>query len=447
MLVTLESFFSAAVEVAWGWPLIALLIGGGAFLTVRSGFLPFRGLRHTWDVLRGKFDDPKDPGQISHFQALTTAVSSTVGMGNIAGVAVAITQGGPGAVFWMWVTAIVGMTTKFFECTLASLYRKVDDSGQAQGGPMYTIELGLGRRYRFLGVFFSVCGLVGCLSLFQSNQIAQVFEDTYALPRWLTGTACMGVVSLVILGGIARIGKVTSRLVPFMCAVYVLACLYILVDHYTLVPGILSRIFREAFTGTAALGGLSGIAVRTAIITGIKRAAFSNEAGIGTSPMAHAAAKTQEPIRQGLVAMWEPFIDTVIICSLTALTILTTPHWQAGSVRGVALTYEVFEASMGAMGRLVIVLTAALFAVSTMIGYSYYGKKCFAYLFGWKRSRLYDYLYIASIFLGATWSVEAVVNVLDTSFALMALPNMIATLALSGAVMQATRDYFRRHQI
>ncbi|MFH1724800.1 MAG: sodium:alanine symporter family protein [Elusimicrobiota bacterium] len=442
-----DRFFAVAVDYAWGWPLIILLIGGGAYLTFLSRFMPFFGARHAVQIIRGKWDDPNDPGEINHFQALTTALSATIGVGNIAGVAIAITQGGPGAVFWMWVAAVVGMATKFFECTLSIMYREEDETGNPQGGPMYYIEAGLGRRFRFMAVLFSVCGLIGCLSLFQANQLAKVLSENHAVNPWVTGFAMAAIVAVVILGGIRRIGRFTEKLVPFMCALYVLASLYILATRADIIPSILYRIVHDAFTGTAAAGGAAGIAVREVITTGVKRAAFSNEAGIGTAPMAHGAAKTKEPVREGLVAMVGPFIDTVVICSMTALIILSTDHWQQGAIRGVALTTQVFESALGGFGRLLITISVALFAISTMVGYSYYGKKCFAYLFGQRRGPLYNYFYIASLIVGAVWSVGTVVNVLDTAFALMAFPNMIATLLLAPRVMRAVRDYFSRYQV
>ena len=446
-LEALDLFFAQAVDLAWGWPLIVLLIGGGAFLTLYSRFIPFLGARHALDVVRGKFDDPDDPGQISHFQALTTALASTIGVGNIAGVAVAITQGGPGAVFWMWVAAVVGMATKFFTCSLAAMYRKVDENGVVQGGPMYYIEVGLGPKWRFAAVLFSIFGLIGCLPMFQANQLAEVLEASHGVRPLFTGIACSVVVAAVILGGIERIGRFTEKLVPFMCLFYVGGCLYILASRIGHMPAVLSSILHDAFTGSSAVGGFEGVAVATVITTGIKRAAFSNEAGIGTAPMAHGAAKTDEPVREGLVAMVGPFIDTIVICSMTAFAILSTDLWQTRGIQGTALTSAVFELAMGAPGRILVTISVALFAVSTMVGYSYYGKKCFAYLFGAARGRYYDYFLILALVFGAIWSAGTVVNILDTAFALMAFPNMIAALALSPRVMAAVRDYFSREHV
>jgi AGCS family alanine or glycine:cation symporter len=445
MIEAVDRALAAAVGVAWGFPLVVLLLGGGLYLTIRSGFLPFFWARHAFDILRGRYDRADDPGQITHFQALSTALSSTIGLGNIGGVAIAITQGGPGAVFWMWMAALVGMATKFFTCTLAVLYRGEDSLGQVQGGPMYYIEAGLGRRFRVLAILFSIFGLIGCLSIFQTNQVANILAETYTVPKWATGVVFVVLTALVIVGGITRIGKVASRLVPTMCVLYLLGSAVVVVTHLELVPSILAQIFHDAFTGTAAAGGASGIAWATVIQTGIKRAVFSNEAGLGTAPMAHGAAKTREPVREGLVAMVGPFIDTIVVCSMTAFVILSTGLWrETEGVAGVTLTVRAFESALGGSGRLLLVTAAMLFGFSTMIGYSYYGRKCFAYLFGAERAKVYDVFYLAMLFLGSVWSVGAVINLIDTAYALMAVPNMIATLWLAPKVMTATRDYFGR---
>ena len=447
---TIDRFFEVAAAWAWGWPLIVLLVGGGTVLTIVSKFLPFFGARHAYDIVRGKYDDPSDPGEISHFQALSTALSSTVGMGNIAGVAVAITQGGPGAVFWMWMAALVGMATKFFTCTLACMYRQKDETGIPQGGPMYYIEAGLGPRFRFLAVLFSVCGLVGCLGIFQVNQLAEVLVANHAVPRWMTGVGSATLVAIVVLGGVQRIGKVASFLVPFMCLVYVSACLLVLIQSWQMIPTIFLQILNDAFAGSAAVGGAAGITVSQVITTGVKRAAFSNEAGIGTAPMAHGAAKTKEPVREGLVAMVGPFIDTIVICSMTAFVILASGDWRPdgeADVQGIELTVRAFESAIGAPGKYLITTAVVLFAVSTMFGFAYYGRKCFTYLFGARRGRYYEYFYILALAVAAVWSLDTVINILDTAFALMAMPNMIATLLLAPKVVQATREYFSRHAI
>ena len=440
---TLDRLLAVVVDYAWGPPLVLLLTGGGALLLAYSRFLPFRFLGHSIALLRGRHSNSGDPGEISHFQALSTALAATVGMGNIGGVAIAITQGGPGALFWMWVAAVVGMATKFFSCSLAVMYRGRDSLGRLQGGPMYYIERGLGRKYRPLAVMFSACGMVGCLGLFQANQVAEVLFSTYGISRWITGFVASFVVAAVILGGLSRIAAVASALVPAMCLLYLMCGLYIALLHIGQLPSVVAQIFHDAFTGTAAVGGAAGIGLMAVIQIGIKRAAFSNEAGIGTAPMAHGAARTSEPPREGLVAMMEPVIDTLFVCSLTAFIILSGGLWRtAGEIQGVALTAAVFHAAMGDLGHILLTLIVLLFGFSTMFGYSYYGKKCFVYLFGAERARLYDWFYLATLIVGAVWSASMVVNLIDTAFALMAFPNMVAVLLLAPRVMDAARRYF-----
>ncbi|MCZ6484903.1 MAG: alanine/glycine:cation symporter family protein [Acidobacteria bacterium] len=442
----LENIFSVAVDYAWGAPLLILLLGGGFTLTLYSRFLPFFGAKHTLEILRGKFDREEDPGDISHFQALSTALSATIGMGNIGGVAIAITQGGPGAVFWMWMAALVGMATKFFTCTLAVMYRGTDSLGKIQGGPMYYIELGLGKKFRFLAIFFSLCGTIGCLAMFQANQVAEILTEAYGVETWFTGLVLAVLVGVVIVGGLKRIAKVASRVVPSMCLLYLVVSVYVLVSHYQLIPQVFSQILHDAFTGTAAAGGVAGISVMTVFQTGIKRAAFSNEAGMGTAPMAHGAAKTTEPVREGLVAMIGPFIDTIGVCSLTAFVILSGGSWQTGGIKGVSLTIQAFEAVMGDFGKVALVAIVLLFGISTMFGYSYYGKKCFNYLFGAEHGRIYEFFYLVMLFVGAVWSANLVVNLVDTAFAMMALPNMLATLLLAPRVMEAAKVYLSRYR-
>ncbi len=442
----LNEILVEVVDIVWGLPLLIALIGVGLVLTIYSRMLPFRFMRHGVDILRGKYDDHDDPGDIDHYQALSTALASTIGMGNIAGVAVAITQGGPGAVFWMWLAAIVGMATKFFSCTLAVMYRGKDSVGEVQGGPMYYIEVGLGKRWRWLAVLFSVFGMLGCLAMFQSNQLAEALKESYAVDVRYTGVGVFVLVAIVVLGGIERIGQVAGRLVPAMCVLYLTMAITIIVMRFEAIPGVIAQIFHDAFNGTAAVGGARGIAVITVIQTGIKRAAFSNEAGIGTAPMAHGAAKTSEPVREGLVAMVGPFIDTIIVCTLTALVVLSDGQWRGEGVQGAGLTMQAFETAMGGFGKFCLTLILVMFSVTTMFGYSYYGKKCFSYLFGAEYSQIYVYIYLVALGLGATWSADLVVNLLDSGFALMTAPNLLALILLAPKVMEATRDYFDRFE-
>ncbi len=445
----LDKYLNEFANFLWGTPLLILMLGGGLFFTIYSRFIPFRYLKHGVDIIRGKYDSPDDPGQINHFQALSSALASTVGMGNISGVAVAIQTGGPGALFWMWVSAIVGSATKFFTCSLAVMYRGKDDQGEIQGGPMYVITEALGTRFRPLSLLFSVAGLFGCLSLFQANQLTQIIRDEIFLPYQLfsqnqfIGDLTVGVfiailVSLVIFGGIRRIGLVASRMVPGMVILYLIAGIFIVLYNITDIPYYIALIVRDAFTGEAVLGG----AVGTVIITGIRRAAFSNEAGIGTEAMAHGAAKTKEPIREGLVAMIGPFVDTILVCSITAMVILSTGVWQNSEANGVTLTTQAFNAGLPVVGKYILLISVVVFSISTMIGYSYYGSKCTAFLFGTRWKKSYRIFYTITLVIGAVISIDAVINFLDGMFALMAIPTVISTIILAPRVMNAASIYF-----
>ena len=439
-------------SLAWGLPLLILLMGGGLYLLFRIRFLPFRYLGHAINVLRGKYDNASDSGEITHFQALTTALSATVGMGNISGVAVAIAIGGPGAVFWMWVSAMIGMSTKFFTASLAVMFRGKDSNGDIQGGPMYFIMEGLGKKWKFLAVFFSISGLVGALPVFNVNQLTQALNDLLLKPANLySGTSSNLVIgfilatitAIVVLGGLSRISKTTSKLVPAMVLLYFVMVLFILGVHYAEVPKYLSLIFTDAFSasfykGDAFLGGIVG----GLILLGIRRGAFSNEAGIGTAPMAHGAAKTNEPIREGLVAMLGPAIDTLIVCTLTALAILVTGVWQSSEANGVTLTATAFTQTIPTYGKYALLLCIAVFSISSLFSYSYYGTKCMSFLFGAKHKGVYNYFYIASIILGATTSLSMMINLIDTFFAMMAIPTMVTTILLAPKVIAEAKRYF-----
>lgn len=440
-----DAFWARAVDLAWGLPQVVLLIGAGLFFTLYGGLTPLLRFRHAVDIIRGRYDDPSDPGEISHFQALSAALSATLGMGNIAGVAIAVTVGGPGAVFWMWIAGLVGMATKFFTCTLAVLYRKKDSRGVEQGGPMYWIEVGLGRRWRFLGILFAVFGMLGCLALFQINQLASLLHSDLGIPRPATGLFATAIVGVVILGGIARVGRVASRIVPFMALLYIGCTVTIIAQHLDAVPGILGTIVTSAFTGGSVVGGAAGVAVKDALVTGVRRAAFSNEAGMGTAPLAHGAARTKEPVREGLVAMVGPFLDTNIVCTLTALTILSTG--AIGGDDGILLTAGAFESGLGAPGRWLLTLAITLFSISTLISYSYYSQKCAKYVLGERWGARYEYVYLGSILLGAVWTQDLVLNMLDTAFAMMSIPTVTTALALSPKVVAATREYFSRTHV
>ncbi|MCW8980597.1 MAG: alanine:cation symporter family protein [Altibacter sp.] len=451
----LDKIFASSSHYAWEG-LLFLLIGGGLYLIFKIRFLPFRYLVHAIAILRGCYDNESDAGEISHFQALTTALSATVGMGNIAGVAVAIAIGGPGAVFWMWVSAVIGMSTKFFTATLAVLFRGKDSNGELQGGPMYFITEGLGRKWKPLAVFFSVAGLVGALPVFNVNQLTQAINDILLKPAGLysgfnsnivVGVALAALTAIVILGGLSRISKTASRLVPAMVILYFVLVLFILGVHIDVVPKYLALIFTDAFSasffeGDTFLGGIVG----GLIVLGIRRGAFSNEAGIGTAPMAHGAAKTNEPIREGLVAMLGPAIDTLIICTLTALAILVTGVWQSTEANGVSLTANAFMEAIPVYGKYALLLCIAVFSISSLFSYSYYGTKCMSFLFGAKYKNYYNYIYIASILMGATTSLSLMINLIDTFFAFMAIPTMTATILLAPRVVKEAKLYFAKLQ-
>ena len=433
----------------WGPPILVLLLGGGSYFLIHSGFIPFTKIGHAVKLLTGKYDNDLAPGQISSAQALSSAIAATVGLGNISGVAIAINMGGPGALFWMWVAAFVGMATKYYTCSLAIMYRGRDSSGEIRGGPTYFIEEGMGKKWRFLSVIFCVAGVAGLLAIFQANQLTAVLQAVLIQPetmeetvrnRWIIGFGMMGITAIVILGGIQRIASVASKLVPFMVGIYMFTVLIIVYQYLGQVPEMFGLIVGDAFTGNAAMGG----AVGAMIIVGARRAAFSNEAGIGTAPMVHGASKNAEPIREGLIAMLGPFVDTIIVCTLTALVILLTGVWQNSENDGVRLTLEAFEIGIPVYGKYLLMLSVLIFALSTMFTYSYYGQKCTSYLFGADKASYYNYFYLATIVVGAVVSLEVVVSFVDGMYAVMAFPNMIAALYLSPKVRAASKDYFAR---
>lgn len=450
----LDTIIANFASFVWGLPLLVLLIGGGLYLLILSRFLPFRYLGHALQILSGKYDNPDDTGEISHFQALTTALSSTIGMGNIAGVAVAISIGGPGAVFWMWISAIIGMATKFFTSSLAIMYRGKDTNGDMQGGPMYFIIEGLGKSWKPLAVFFSLCGLVGALPVFNVNQLTQAINDILLVPNGITvnftsnfiiGIILVSITAIVILGGLKRISKTAAKLVPSMVLLYFILVFIILIANLPEVPKYLAMIFTDAFTannytGDSFFGGVVG----GLILLGIRRGAFSNEAGIGTAPMAHGAAKTNEPIREGLVAMLGPAIDTLLICTLTALAILVTGVWQTTNANGVSLTASAFGNTMPVMGKYLLLICIAVFSISSLFSYSYYGTKCMSFLFGANKKHYYNYFYIFSILIGATTSLSMMINLIDGFFALMAIPTMTATLILAPKVIKEAKIYLNK---
>jgi len=442
-------FIVSFADWIWGTPMLILLMGGGIILLVHSGFVPFRRIGHAISLLRGKYDDSNIPGQITSFQALSSAIAATVGLGNISGVAIAITMGGPGAIFWMWVSAFVGMATKFYTCSLAIMYKGKDSSGEIQGGPMYVIEEGMGKKWKFLSYIFCIAGVLGLLAIFQANQLTAVIRTVLLEPngldegdktRWIIGISMMVLVAIVILGGIKRIASVASKLVPFMVVLYFLTVLLILFNYLGEIPEMLLMIIKDAFSGKAAAGGVVG----AVIITGARRAAFSNEAGIGTAPMVHGASRNNEPIREGLIAMLGPFIDTIVVCTLTALVIMVTGVWQTTESDGVRLTLAAFDQALPGFGRYLLMLAVLVFALSTMFTYSYYGHKCFNYLFGADKADYYNYFYLITIVAGAVASLQVVISLVDGMYAVMAIPTMISTFFLAPKVRTAAKDYFRR---
>ncbi|MEL6440399.1 MAG: alanine/glycine:cation symporter family protein [Cyanobacteria bacterium J06621_8] len=432
-----------------GFPLIVLwLIIGSVFFTLRLGFINLRGLKHAVDVVQGKYDDPEDDGEVSHFQALATALSGTVGLGNIAGVAIAVQTGGPGAVLWMTLGGFFGMSSKFIECTLAQKYRRVRADGSVAGGPMYYIsraftDRGLRPLGKALAGLFAVLCIVGSFgggNMFQANQsYAAVANVIPGIPSWLFGIVIAIVVGVVIIGGISRIASVTDKIVPLMAVVYVLACLLIILSNFTAIPGAIATIISQAFNPQAVGGGIIGV-----IVQGIRRSAFSNEAGVGSAAIAHSAARTDEPLREGIVALLEPLIDTVIICNMTALVIVITGTYLDDSVGdGVLLTSKSFE-TIAVWFPTILAIAVALFAFSTMISWSYYGEKAWEYLFGSSSVLVYKGIFVFFVFVGSVVNLGAVLDFSDMMILAMSVPNLIGCYFFAGSVASDLKDYMQR---
>ena len=449
----MAEFLSSFSGWLWG-NLLYLLLGGGFFFAVFSRFSPFRYLGHGLALLLGKKVEQDAPGEVSHFRALCSALSGTVGMGNVAGVAVAITQGGPGAIFWMWVCALLGMATKFYTCSLAVMYRGKDENGVEQGGPMYFIREGLGEKWKPLAIFFAACGMFGCLPLLQSNQLTQIVNTMFFEPQgWFVGsdnTAQLGnalfglllavLVGMVVVGGIKRIGAIAARLVPGMVLLYGGTSLVIILLHTDKIFPSLSLIISDAFTGEAVAGGALGMV----IVTGVRRAAFSNEAGMGTEAMAHGAAKTKEPIREGLVAMWGPVIDTLIMCTLTGLVLMVTGVWDSGIGDGVLLTTQAFEEALPGVGPYLLLAGVLCLSFSSMLGFSYYVVKCGCFLFGQKARLPMLSFYLLTIVVSAVVKMDVIINFLDIAFGLMAIPTILSSILLAPKVNQTAKEYFKK---
>ncbi len=439
----LSDFIGVINDIAWGPWMLALILGTGFFLMIGLKVMPLArlgyGFRMLWSGRKAA-----GAGDITPFNALMTSLSATIGTGNIAGVATAIFLGGPGALFWMWCTALVGMATKYAEAVLAVKYREVDEEGNHIGGPMFYIKNGLGSKWVWLGTIFAVFGALagfGIGNTVQANSVADALNAKFAIPHVATGIALAILAALVLIGGIRRIAEVAGKLVPFMAITYVLAGLIVIFMNIGDVPGAIVLIVKSAFSPVAATGGFAGAAVWAAIRYGVARGVFSNEAGLGSAPIAHAAAETDNPVRQGTVAMLGTFIDTIVVCSMTGLVIVLTGVWTGGET-GASLSSAAFEAALPGIGGYVVTLGLALFAFTTLLGWSVYGEKCVEYLFGVKSITPFRVLWVLAIPVGAIAKLDFIWLVADTLNALMALPNLIALLLLSPVVFKLTKEYF-----
>ena len=454
MFMKIFNDFLAAVLPYTEWVMLLLIVGGGLYLVAYSKLLPYRYFKHAILITSGKYDHPDDPGEVSHLQALSSAVAATVGLGNISGVAIAIYLGGPGVVFWIWMTALVGICIKFYSCSLAIMFRDKDSEGNLQGGPMYYITMGMGKKASPLAVFFCIAGLFGVLPAFTTNQFTQTLmgvinpNETIAVFGDFNWKLGIGVVlsiitSFVIFGGLKKIAKVATAIVPFMVLLYLLAVIIIMAMNAGQIWPSLELILVEAFNfKTAVQGGLWGL-----IIIGIRRAVFSNESGVGNAPMYHGQSKTTEPIQEGLVAMLGPFIDTIVVCTLTAVVIILSGAYLDAESNGIVMTLIAFKKSLFGYGDVLLMIIVSAFALSTLFTYSYYGTKCLSFLTNVKVGKLYNYIYVGSITFAAVASVDLVVNLIDLSFALMVIPNMIAVLYLSPRVNIAMKTYFSKIKV
>ncbi|MBN1224057.1 MAG: sodium:alanine symporter family protein [Candidatus Aminicenantes bacterium] len=437
---------TAIRDFIWGLPLLVLLVGTGIFLTIRLRGLQVRGLFHSLYLafIKRKEDD-QAKGDISHFQALMTALAATVGTGNIAGVATAIVAGGPGALFWMWITGLFGMATKYSEAVLAIKYRETDKFGTMSGGPMYYISKGLGQKW--LGVLFAIFASIaafGIGNMVQSNSVAEAVKTSFGIPNWVTGILLAAFTAMVVLGGIKSIGRVTEVLVPFMIVIYFAGALIILILKISAIPAVFALIFRHAFTPTAALGGFLGATLREAMREGVARGVFSNESGLGSAPIAAAAAKTPNPVKQALVSMTQTFIDTIVVCTMTGLVLLTSGLWTTG-VTGAELTTLAFdEALPGGGGRIIVSLGLIFFAYSTILGWCYYGEKSIEYLFREGAVKIYRVVFVIFVAVGTMLKLQTVWTLADIMNGMMAFPNLVGLLGLSAVIVAETKKYYKR---
>jgi AGCS family alanine or glycine:cation symporter len=447
-LKSLENFMGMLSGWIWGAPLLILLVGTGLWLTIRLKGIQFTTLGESLYLafIKRKEDDDEEEGDISHFQALMTAMSATVGTGNIAGVATAIALGGPGALFWMWITGLVGMATKYAEAVLAVVYREKDANGNMSGGPMYYITNGLG--WKWMGVLFAIFAAVaafGIGNMVQSNSMADALNANFNVPFWATGLVTMFFVALVVIGGIKSIGRVTGFIVPFMVLFYVISCLIVLAVNFADIPAAFGIIFQHAFNPTAATGGFAGAAVMMTIRMGVARGVFSNESGLGSAPIAAAAAKTKHPVTQALVSMTQTFIDTIIVCTMTGLVIVLKGAWTTGK-NGADLTTYSFQLSAVPGGEYIVTIGLVLFAFSTILGWCYYGEKSIEYLFGEKAIMPYRAVFVLFVGVGAVLKLNLVWTIADVFNGLMAFPNLVALIALTPVIVKTTKDYFNNKQ-
>ncbi|MDD3751588.1 MAG: sodium:alanine symporter family protein [Sedimentibacter sp.] len=446
---TLMSINSFVNNIVWGPPILVLIVGTGLYLSVKTGFFSITKLGYILKntLLKMFSKEQKGEGEVTAFQAVATALAATVGTGNIAGVATAIALGGPGAIFWMWLAAIVGMTTKFAEVVLSVNFREKTEDGRFVGGPMYYIENGLGKSWKWLAVLFAFFGALasfGIGNMTQANSVAMAVQESFNIPPLATGITLAVLTFLVIVGGIKRIGKITEKLVPFMSAIYILGGLFILFSNLGAIPGAFALIFSRAFTGTAAIGGFAGSTMAMAIRFGIARGVFTNEAGLGSAPIAHAAATTDHPVRQGLWGVFEVFMDTIVICSITALAIITTGVWETGET-GAVLTTMSFNAAIPG-GGLIVTIGIVLFAFSTILGWAYYGERCLEYLAGTKPILAYRLAWVVFVVIGAIGGLEFIWSLADTLNGLMAIPNLVGVFFLSGTVFKLTKEFFSKEK-
>ncbi|NQN49198.1 sodium:alanine symporter family protein [Streptococcus suis] len=430
----------------WGPPLLLLLVGTGVYFTLRLGVFQISKLPTAFRLIFSS--DQSGQGDVSSFAALCTALAATVGTGNIVGVATAITTGGPGALFWMWVAAFFGMATKYAEGFLAIKYRTKDANGQAAGGPMHYITLGMGQKWKPLAVFFAISGvlvaLLGMGTFSQVNSIASSMSSSFGLAPQLVSIVTAISIAFFIFGGIEKISDVSTKIVPFMAILYILASLTVLALHWEQLIPTLALVLKSAFTPAAAVGGFAGATVQQAIQRGIARGVFSNESGLGSAPIAAAAAKSDNPVEQGLISMTGTFIDTIIICTLTGLTILVTGQWSVEGLEGAPLTQAAFATIFGNTGSIALTISLVLFAFTTILGWSYYGERCIEFLFGTKSILPYRLLFVAMVALGGFLKLDLIWTIADIVNGLMALPNLIALLALSPVIIKETRQYFAK---